>query len=56
MTGENKTPSTVDKDSVTSPKKKKLEAIPNPDFDDSDETPNKKLKLDLLKDIKIEKP
>ncbi|PWA50288.1 replication protein A 70 kDa DNA-binding subunit B [Artemisia annua] len=53
MTGENKTPSTVDKDTATSPEKKKLEAIP---FDDSDETPNKKPKLDLLKDIKIEKP
>ena len=56
MTGENKTPSTVDKDTATSPEKRKLEAIPNPDFDDSDDTPNKKLKLDLLKDIKIEKP
>ncbi|PWA34876.1 replication protein A 70 kDa DNA-binding subunit B [Artemisia annua] len=53
VTGENKTPSTVDKDTATSPEKKKLEAIP---FDDSDETPNKKPKLDLLKDIKIEKP
>ncbi|PWA67939.1 hypothetical protein CTI12_AA314680 [Artemisia annua] len=56
MTRENKTPTTVEKDSATSPEKRKLKAIPNPDFDDSDDTPNKKLKLDLLKEIKIEMP
>ncbi|GJU73880.1 replication protein A 70 kDa DNA-binding subunit B [Tanacetum coccineum] len=56
VTGENNTPSTVEKDSATSPDKRKLEVIPKPDFEDSEDTPNKKPKFDLVKDIKIEKP
>ncbi|GKA87863.1 replication protein A 70 kDa DNA-binding subunit B [Tanacetum coccineum] len=40
----------------TRPNKRKLEVIPKPDFEDSEDTPNKKPKFDLVKDIKIEKP
>nr|GEY77465.1 hypothetical protein [Tanacetum cinerariifolium] len=56
VTGENNTPVTVEKDNATNPDKRQAEAIHKPDFDDSEDMPYKKPKLDLLKNIKIEKP